>query len=126
MRPTLTRPNAHRGQDGVSLVEMVVAVLILSIAVVGLFRVFDQASLSIGANRERLVAGMITRNIAEDISLGTETLPQSVRMAGADWQVVTETRVTTAGFEEITIRVRPASGGAGAVLLTYGEVGSRQ
>ncbi len=105
-------------QDGVSLVELVVAVLILSIAVIGLFRVFDQAAASVASNRDRQIAGLVARNVAEGIRLGIE-IPVRTRFGGQEWQIEAAPRRTSGGFDELIIRVAPAAGGPGAVLTTY-------
>lgn len=119
MRYPVTPRNRQNQQDGVSLIEMIVAVLILSIAVVGLFGVFDQAASSVAANRDRLLAGLVARNAAEEIQLGLTFPTEQVQMAGQIWQVSSEIRRTSGGFEEVTISVTSQSGRAGAAIVTY-------
>ena len=104
---------------GLSLVELMVAVVILSIAVIGLFHVFDQAALAAGSDRDRLLAGLIARNRAEELQLGLPDLPAAVRLAGRDWDISTRAESTVGGFEQIEITVRPRPASAGARLVTY-------
>lgn len=104
---------------GVSLIELLVAVLVLSIAVVGLFRVFGAGAEAAGSESERLLAGIVARNRAEEIALGLTDLPGRVGMAGRDWIIESATERTSGGFQEIALTVRPADGGAGATLVTY-------
>lgn len=115
MRSSVTRQD----QAGVSLVELLVAVLVLSIAVVGLLSVYTQSATSAGADRDRVVADLVARNRAEEMTLGSIGLPGRVTMAGRDWVVSTDRRTTSGGFSEVTIRVTPADGGAGSTLVTY-------
>jgi general secretion pathway protein I len=113
-----------RRDAGVSLIEMVVAVLILSIAVVALFRVYDESVRSSAGHRDRALALILAQNRAEEIALGQRNLPEKVRLAGRDWLVTTKTVATLGGFAEINIRVTPSEGGAGMVLVTYAADGT--
>ena len=110
-----------RRDAGFSLLEMAVAVLILSIAVVGLCRTFDANLRASDAQRDRVLALMVAQNRAESIALGLNDLPPTERYAARDWIVETETTPTQGGFLEISIRVLPSDGGAGARLSTYGK-----
>ncbi|SIS95479.1 general secretion pathway protein I [Roseivivax lentus] len=108
-----------RDDAGVSLIEMVVAVLILSIAVVGLFRVFDANLRNSAGQRDRALALIVAQNRAESIALGLRDLPAVERLADRDWTVETRALTTSGGFSEVSIRVSPASGGPAALLTTY-------
>lgn len=115
---------ARGGPDaGLSLVELIVAVAILSIATVGLFRVIDQASRATAGNRDRMLAALVARNRAEEIELGATGLSDAVTLAGRRWRVTTEAKATEGGFAEIVIRVVPDEGGAGATLVAYAPAG---
>jgi len=105
---------------GVSMIEMVVAVLVLSIAVVGLFRVFDASLAGSAGQRDRALAMIVAQNRAESIALGLRDPGPDVVLAGRDWTVETRSTATAGGFAQITIRVAPSEGGAGIVLTTYG------
>ena len=109
-----------RRDAGFSLIEMVVAVLILSIAVVGLFRVYDTNLSNAAGLRDRALALIAAQNQAETIALGMASQPDTVRLAGQDWVIETRSQTTQGGFAEVTIRVTSAAGGPGAVLTTYG------
>lgn len=106
-------------QAGLSLLEVMVAVVVLSIAVVGLYRVFDQSALSVASDRDRLLAGLVAHNRAEELQLGLQNLSRSATMADREWQVESRVRATVGGFEEIEIVVQPETGSAGARLVTY-------
>ena len=111
-------PLSRRSDRGISLIEMVVAVLVLSIAVVGLFRVMDQATRTTAANRDRQLAGIVARNMAASLRLGAE-LPEQTRLGGQIWSVTHQAESTSGGSEAVTIRVAPTGGGPAAVLTTY-------
>ncbi len=104
---------------GLSLVELMVAVVVLSIAVIGLFRVFDQGALAAGSDRDRLLAGLIARNRAEELQLGMTDLPDTALLAGRVWDISIHTEATTGGFARSEIIVQPRTDTAGARLVTF-------
>lgn len=108
-----------RRDAGLSLIELAVAVLVLSIAVVGLFRVFDAALFNAASQRDRVLALMVAQNRAEEIALGFREGPSELRLAGRDWTIESQSRATQGGFVEVTLLVTPVDGGAGAMLTTY-------
>lgn len=107
---------------GLSLVELVIAVLILSIAVIGTYRVLDQSSRQIGTETARLLAGVVAANRAEELRLartaGYGALPGQVRMGPHMFEVEVSQSLTAAGLSEATIKVRAAQGPQ-VVLVTY-------
>lgn len=114
--------SAPRRDRGLSLLELVVAILVLSVAVLGSFRALDASGRQIGQEETRLLAGIVAANRAETLRLaqtvGHEALPDRVRM-GRQWFAVTVRRETTAGgLIEARITVR-AESGPGAVLVAY-------
>lgn len=113
-------------EAGVSLLELLVAVALLSIAVVGLFRVFDAGVSGAAGDRDRLLSGLIARNRAEELALGMRGLPGRVTLTGRQWLIETDTRRTSGGFDEVVLIVRPAEGGAGSRLVTYTAGGAAQ
>lgn len=118
MRSVVTSPFSKFENTGFSLVELLVAVLILSIATVGLFRVFDQTIHATGSNRDRVLASLVARNRAEELQAGLPDLSERAAFGGRNWQVTTEVVQTTGGFEEIKITVA-APAGAAVQLTTY-------
>ena len=110
--------------DGLSLVELLVALLVLSIAVIGLFRVMNQATLAGAADRDRSLARIVAQNRAAELALGLDDLPAQEMLAGRAWEVSVTQAATGGGFSETTVAVRPAGGGSGAQLLTYLPGGS--
>ena len=121
------RLRAPRARDaGLSLVELMVAVLILSIAVVGLMRSLDRGARLAAETRDRALAGIVARNRAELLALDGAgvALPGRVRLAGREWRVEEARRATAGGFVEVTIRTAPADGaGPGVSLVTYAAAG---
>ncbi len=114
----------HSPDDaGVSLVELIVAVAVLSIAVVGLFRVFDHAVRSAGGERDRLLAGIVAQNRGAAIALGLDDLPTQERFGGQIWQVDISDQATEGGFREVTLDVRARASGAGVQLVMYDPAG---
>lgn len=104
---------------GFSLVELMVAVLVLSIAVVGLFRVFGSSAGQSGTEASRQLALIVAQNRAEEIALGIPALPDRVELAGRDWIVTEERSMTSGGFERIELAVSPAGGGSSIRLVTF-------
>jgi general secretion pathway protein I len=108
-----------RRDAGISLVELIVAVLVLSIAVIGLFRVFDATARNTAGLRDRALALIVAENRAAELQLGQTDLPDQLPLAGALWQVSIRQTTTSGGFAETHITVTPAQGGPAAHLITY-------
>ena len=109
-------------EAGISLIEMVIAVLILSIGIIAGFRSLGQSQRVIGEELPRLLAQTVALNRAEELKLvGAEAgraLPGSVTMGPVDWAVVVDEAPTQGGFVEATVRVS-AEGQPGAILVAY-------
>lgn len=119
MRADVRQEDEPVAVSGFSLMEVVVAVLVLSIATIGLFRVFDQSVLAASANRDRLLAQLVARNRLEQLQIGETEFPDRVEFAGRDWLVDMPEKQTSGPFREVRIIVRPATGDGGASLVTY-------
>ncbi|GAB4267540.1 MAG: hypothetical protein Kow0013_17590 [Pararhodobacter sp.] len=110
---------------GFTLIEVLVAVAILSIGTIAAYRSFDQAQRGIGGQVERALAAQVALNRAAEMRLrgmaAARGLPSEVRMGTALWRVEVIERATTGGLVEAEILVRPASGreGAGARLVAF-------
>lgn len=107
-----------RSCDGFSLVELLVAVLVLSIAVVAGYRVLGAAVGSTQAADDRLIAMLVARNEAELISMSVED-ETTTDVGGRRWLVEVKEQDTVGGFVQIEIFVRPADQSAGSRLVTY-------
>jgi len=107
---------------GISLIELVVAVLVLSIGVIAGFQSLGQSRLVIGGELPRLLAHNIALNRAAEMQiLGAAAgggLPGRVLAGGIEWQVSVEQAATEGGFVEARIRVT-APDQPGAVYTVY-------
>ena len=114
---------------GISLIEMVVAVLVLSIGVTAGFQSFSAARQGIGREMPRLVSQQVALNRAENLQLlgaGVgASLSDRVEMGGIAWTVKVETEPTEGGFVEFRIRAS-AQGQPGTLLTGYAPVGPPQ
>ncbi len=103
MRDPLSRNQAR----GISLIELVVAVLVLSIGVVAGFRTLGQAQRGIGEELPRLMARQAALNRAEELRLlglaEGATLPAEVRVGPFDWQLEVTTEATAGGFAQANV-----------------------
>lgn len=117
----MQRMNASK-DAGISLIEMVVAVLVLSIGVIAGFQSLGQARIGIGGEVPRLLAHNVALNRAEELlMLGAAAgagLPDTVLMGGIAWRVEVDQSATEGGFSEARIRVG-APGQPGAVYVVY-------
>lgn len=109
-----------RGDQGISLIEMVIAVLILAIGVSAGFQSLAQARRGIGEELPRLIAREVALNRAEELQLlgASAALPREVGMGGLLWDVEAEGAATEGGFVELRVRVR-TDGHPGALLTVY-------
>jgi len=105
-----------------TLVELVVAISILSIASIAAWRSFDQTGREIRGQLERGLAHQVAMNHAAELRaaglLQGRELPDQVRMGHQDWTVATTEAPTRGNLVAVTILVS-ASGSAGAQLVTF-------
>ena len=120
MRPDPLIPPATT--RGITLIEVMIAILVLSIGTVAAFRVFDASRHQIAATPQRLFAEQVAMNrAAEYRALGmasARALPERVEFAGQDWALDIAEDQTSAGYVELRIRAY-APDGAGALLVTF-------
>lgn len=115
---------------GMSLLELVVAVLVLSIGVLAATRATDQSRLAIGGAQTRVLAQIVATNRAEELRLyanriaeqrfnGTiESLPEKVTIGGQQFSLYTAQKVTAGGLVRTQITAR-SEAGTGVVFVTY-------
>ena len=110
---------------GISLIEIVVAVLVLSIGVIAGFKTLSQSQVVIGGEVPRILASTVALNRAAEFQLlgvgAAGTLPDEVVMGGIAWRVAVEQVPTEGGFVEATIRAF-APDQPGAVYVVYAPV----
>lgn len=122
MRRGLRRGSRSQGQQGLTLLELVIAVAVLSLGAIAATRAMDQARLSLGGAMPRLMAQIAAQNRAEELRLlgpvGAGSLPAQVQMGAHSISVQVETEATAAGLFQARITARSAPG-PGAVLVTF-------
>ncbi|WP_170125471.1 prepilin-type N-terminal cleavage/methylation domain-containing protein [Jannaschia seohaensis] len=115
----MTRRQRLGSDAGLTLLELAVAVLILSLASLAALRAADQARLSIGGAQERTLAQLAADNRAEILGLpGAGALPDRVRLGGRDILLEVTRLPTAGGLIEATVTAR-IPGGAGAQAVAY-------
>ena len=112
----------HRAMRGLTLLELVIAVLVLSMGSLAAVRATDQSRVSIGGMPARVLAQIVARNRVQELQLygaiGARNLPGRVEMGGRSFQVNVETKSTAGGLIEASVTVR-GQNGPGAYLVTY-------
>lgn len=104
------------------MLELVIAVMVLSMGSIAALRASDQSRLAIGGMPDRMLAQIVARNRVQELQLygavGARALPGEVEMGGRLFRVGVRTATTAAGLTEAAITVR-GPGGAGAYLVAY-------
>ncbi|WP_415404897.1 hypothetical protein [Tateyamaria sp. SN3-11] len=105
-----------------SLIELVVAVLVLSMATVAAFQTMDVSRRAIGGENPRILALQVAANRAEEAklygALAARALPDTVPFGPFEWSVATDEVPTEVGLVEMTVTVA-TPGQPGAVLVVY-------
>lgn len=106
------------GDRGLTLLELVVAVAVLSIGLMAALRATDQSRIALGQAAPRRIAELAAENRAEELRLygPGRALPARVQLGGAEIVLETRTRTTAAGLVEATVTARHPDG-VGAVLV---------
>jgi len=114
-----------RQSRGLTLLELVVAVLVLAIGSLAALQAVDQSRRAIGASMPRLLAQLVAQNRAEELRLaalsgpgGGVSLPSQVQMGPYSYQVAVSTKTTASGIIEAEIRAI-SSEGPGVVLIAF-------
>mgnify|MGYP002631504328 CR=1 FL=1 len=120
MRGRLDR--SDRSDGGISLIEMVVAVLILSIGVIAGFKSLNQSRLVIGGELPRILAHNVALNRAAEWQMQgaamARGLPGTVESGGIAWQIEVTSEPTLGGFVEARVKVS-AEDQPGAIYVVY-------
>ncbi|MCC5963603.1 MAG: prepilin-type N-terminal cleavage/methylation domain-containing protein [Rhodobacteraceae bacterium] len=107
---------------GLTLIELVVAITILSIASVAAWRTFDQAAHGTEGQHMRALAHQVALNRAAELrALGLDEgrdLPATVEMARAQWQITVSEAVTRGALVQVRLTAT-AQSGEGADLVVY-------
>ncbi|MFK7940742.1 MAG: type II secretion system minor pseudopilin GspI [Roseovarius sp.] len=125
MRPRQRRTSnrtTHRGTLGLTLLELVVAVMILSVGSIAALRATDQSRVAIGGMPSRVLAQIVARNRVQELQLygavAAGSLPGEVEMGGRRFQVSVDTTTTAGGLARAAITVRGPDG-PGTYLVAY-------
>lgn len=106
---------------GVTLLELVIAVLVLSLGTIAALRSADQAGRALGGEAARVMALQVALNRAEEYRLlgarGAASLARSVRYGPFDWDLDISEELTRAGYTEASILARTAGQPGGRIVV---------
>jgi len=120
MRPRVT-PRASKSEQGITLLELVIAVFILAMGSITALRATDQARVAIGGSKDRMLAQLATRNRAEELRLpggGAIGLGDIMPLGGQSFVITTETLPTVSGVVQVAISAQ-SERGVGARIVVY-------
>ncbi|MCT8161673.1 type II secretion system protein [Pseudoruegeria sp. SHC-113] len=124
--PLTPRPPAqHRAPKdaGLTLVELIVAVLVLSIALVGILRLQSGSRATLGGEAGRTLALIVAQNRAAERLLPPALQPASgapATMASQDWTIEEAWEPTAGGLSELRLTVSSTQNpSARAALVAY-------
>lgn len=110
-----------RSDSGFTLIELVVAIVVLSLGTLAVLRAADQSALAISGSTERALAQIAVQNRAEElrfVSAEAGLLPDTVRLGGQVFHFDQTQTVTVGGLIEMRLTARGPSG-AGAQMVIY-------
>ena len=119
------------GERGFTLIEMLVALAIFSLAALALLRLGGATATNSARLQEQAVAQLVARNVAVETLSDPEPPPFGVQTgevanAGRRWiWVRTAGRSPEARIQQIEVRVTDAAGGPGRASLTIFRRGAR-
>ncbi len=118
MRIVTGTPN----QRGITLLELVIAIVVLSVGTLAVMRTLDQSRRQIGEASARLLALSVAQNRAEELGvigmLRGRNLPMQVQQGPYLWSISQIGKKTEAGLYEVSITVS-APDLPGAMLVSY-------
>lgn len=121
----MRRKLGFQNEAGLTLVELAVAVLILSIGSLAAVRATDQSRIAIGSAQTRMFAQIAARNRGEELKIfgptGGTGLPQSVTIGAREFIIDTSVERTAGGLDQVTITAKNQR--AGALFITYPQRG---
>lgn len=94
-----------RKDQGLTLLELVVAVLVLSIGTIAALRAMDQSRVAIGGAQDRMLTALAVTNRAEEIKLlgTTGALPSVVELGGQEIRLSTQRAPTAGGLIRVDV-----------------------
>lgn len=112
------------GTRGITLLELVVAVLVLALATLAALRSSESATRALGGETARTRALQVALNRAEEYRLyGARAAAGLARDLPGGWRLDIAEEPTRAGFVQATIRTRPPEGpGAQITVIAPREV----
>jgi len=123
----MSRARVDDTEAGITLIELVVAVLILALGTVAALRTVDQARLQVGGAEARVLAQTVALNRAAEIQLfGADEiadLPDTVVQGPVTWRVAERLEETSSGLIAVAIEVT-AQGQPGARLTVWLPTGT--
>jgi len=118
MHPALKKHSTR----GLTLLELVIAVMVLSLGSLAAIRATDQSRVAIGGMPTRVLAQIVARNRVQELKLygaiASGGLPGTVEMGGRSFQVTVDKTATAGGLVEARVAVRGPDG-PGAFLVAY-------
>ena len=117
---SLTKRNGKTRDQGFTLIELSVAILVLGLGAIVTTRAGDEAQNALGGMETRVLARVVAQNRAEELSLfgAVAKLPNTVKMGGQTFVVDVRTEATLGGLAKATIVARGQTG-PGARLVAY-------
>ncbi len=107
---------------GITLVELMVAIVILSIATVATMRGLNQSVHEAQGAEQRVLAQTVALNRVEELKLlgpaRADSLPEKVTMGAFRFDVTTDFELTSGGLIKASVNAR-SDDGIGALLVVY-------
>ncbi|MGH1356940.1 MAG: prepilin-type N-terminal cleavage/methylation domain-containing protein [Thalassovita sp.] len=109
----------RRAQQGLTLIELVVAIAILSIGSLAALRTTDQARLAIGSQLHRVLTDTALRNRTQELQLlgPYANLPASVQVGNLEISISQNRKTTQAGLVQMTVSAKSQAGTSSQATL---------
>lgn len=106
--------------QGITLLELVIAVFVLAMGSIAALRATDQARVAIGGAKDRMLAQLAAHNRAEEMRLPGlgSGLSDTVQLSGQRFAIQTDALPTAGGVVQVTISARSERGN-GAQIVVY-------